>query len=139
MKEDLKITKIRRNFFNDCSALKEDDKKENKLIMMKMEYINGEEFIEYLIKNKENVAIVQNIISSYTHLLTSIKLLTDSKIIHFDIKGDNILFNKDKEIPIIIDFGLSIDMDELINQNITIEKMRRVFLCIWSGLLCVAN
>jgi|TARA_B110000438_G_scaffold295406_1_gene338351 serine/threonine protein kinase len=127
MKEDLKITKIRRNFLNDCSALKEDDKKENKLIMMKMEYINGEEFIEYLIKNKENVAIVQNIISSYTHLLTSIKLLTDSKIIHFDIKGDNILFNKDKEIPIIIDFGLSIDMDELINQNITIEKMRKFF------------
>ena len=126
-KESLKITKVKKNFFNDCSALEDKDKKSNKLIMMKMEYINGEEFIEYLIKNKENVTIVKNLISSYTHLLSSIKLLTDTRVIHFDIKGDNILFNKDKEIPIIIDFGLSINMNELINQSISVEKLRKFF------------
>ena len=47
-----------------------------------MEYINGDDFIEYLIKNKGSIDIVKNLISSYTHLLTSIKLLTDAKIIH---------------------------------------------------------
>ena len=127
MKENLKITKVKKSFFNDCSALEDEDKKSGNLIMMKMEYINGEEFIEYLIKNKENVTIVKNLISSYTHLLTSIKLLTDVRVIHFDIKGDNILFNKDKEIPIIIDFGLSINMNELINQSISIDKLRKFF------------
>tara|TARA_B100000575_G_C23126516_1_gene652749 strand:- start:515 stop:1681 length:1167 start_codon:yes stop_codon:yes gene_type:complete len=127
MKENLKITKVKRSFFNDCSALEDEDKKTGNLIMMKMEYINGEEFIEYLIKNKENVTIVKNLISSYTHLLTSIKLLTDTRVIHFDIKGDNILFNKDKEIPIIIDFGLSINMNELINQSISVDKLRKFF------------
>tara|TARA_B100000902_G_scaffold371680_1_gene397968 strand:+ start:1043 stop:2209 length:1167 start_codon:yes stop_codon:yes gene_type:complete len=127
MKEKMKITKVKKNFFNDCSALEDEDKKSGNLIMMKMEYINGEEFIEYLIKNKENVTIVKNLISSYTHLLTSIKLLTDIKVIHFDIKGDNILFNKDKEIPIMIDFGLSINMNELINQSISIDKLRKFF------------
>jgi len=127
MKENMKITKVRKNFFNDCSALEDEDKKTNKLIMMKMEYINGEEFIDYLIKNKENITIVKNLISSYTHLLTSIKLLTDIRVIHFDIKGDNILFNKDKEIPIMIDFGLSINMNELINQSISVERLRKFF------------
>ncbi len=127
MKEKMKITKVKKNFFNDCSALEDEDKKSGNLIMMKMEYINGEEFIEYLIKNKENVTIVKNLISSYTHLLTSIKLLTDIRVIHFDIKGDNILFNKDKEIPIIIDFGLSINMNELINQSISVDKLRKFF------------
>ena len=127
MKENLKITKVKRSFFNDCSALEDQDKKSGNLIMMKMEYINGEEFIEYLIKNKENVTIVKNLISSYTHLLTSIKLLTDTRVIHFDIKGDNILFNKDKEIPIIIDFGLSINMNELINKSISVDKLRKFF------------
>jgi len=127
LKETLKITKIKRDFFKDCSALKDDDKKTTDLIMMKMEYINGEEFITYLIKNKENVTIVKNLIASYTHLLTSIKLLTDIRVIHFDLKGDNILFNKDKEIPIMIDFGLSINMNELINQNISVEKLRKFF------------
>ena len=125
-KEFLKTTKIKKNFFKDCSVLKDSKKKES-LILMKMEYINGDDFIEYLIKNKGSIDIVKNLISSYTHLLTSIKLLTDAKIIHYDLKGDNILFNKDKEIPIMIDFGLSITMDELINQNISIETLKKYF------------
>jgi len=125
-KENLKTTKIKKNMFKECSILK-DDKKKNNLIIMKMEFINGEDFIDYLIKNKESVEIVKNLISSYTHLLTSIKLLSDIKIVHFDLKGDNILFNKDKEIPIMIDFGLSINMNELINQSISVEKLKRFF------------
>ena len=43
------------------------------------------------------------------------------------MKGDNILFNKDKEIPIMIDFGLSINMNELINQSISMEKLKKYF------------
>ena len=125
-KELLKTTKIKKDFFKECSALK-DSGKNNSLIIMKMEYINGDDFIEYLIKNKGSIDIVKNLISSYTHLLTSIKLLTDAKIIHYDLKGDNILFNKDKEIPIMIDFGLSINMNELINQSISIEKLKKFF------------
>ena len=125
-KELLKTTKIKKDFFKECSALK-DSGKNNSLIIMKMEYINGDDFIEYLIKNKGSIDIVKNLISSYTHLLTSIKLLTDAKIIHYDLKGDNILFNKDKEIPIMIDFGLSINMNELINQSISIEKLKKYF------------
>jgi serine/threonine protein kinase len=125
-KELLKTTKIKKDFFKQCSALK-DSGKNDSLIIMKMEYINGDDFIEYLIKNKGSIDIVKNLISSYTHLLTSIKLLTDAKIIHYDLKGDNILFNKDKEIPIMIDFGLSINMNELINQSISIEKLKKYF------------
>jgi len=125
-KELLKTTKVKKDFFKECSALKESGKNES-LIIMKMEYINGDDFIEYLIKNKGSIDIVKNLISSYTHLLTSIKLLTDAKIIHYDLKGDNILFNKDKEIPIMIDFGLSINMNELINQSISIEKLKKFF------------
>jgi len=125
-KENLKTTKIKKNMFKECSILK-DDKKKNNLIIMKMEFINGEDFIDYLIKNKETVEKVKKLISSYTQLLTSIKLLSDIKIVHFDLKGDNILFNKDKEIPIMIDFGLSINMNELINQSISVEKLKRFF------------
>ena len=125
-KELLKTTKIKKDFFKECSALK-DSNKNDSLIIMKMEYINGDDFIEYLINNKGSIDIVKNLISSYTHLLTSIKLLTDAKIIHYDLKGDNILFNKDKEIPIMIDFGLSINMNELINQSISIEKLKKFF------------
>ncbi len=126
IKNKLSIAKVKKNIFNDCSVLKR-KKKSNNLIIMKMEYINGDDFIDYLIKNKESVEIVKNLISTYTHLLTSIKLLTDIKVIHFDLKGDNILYNVDKDIPILIDFGLSINMNDLINQNISLEKLKKSF------------
>ncbi len=126
IKNKLSIAKVKKNIFNDCSVLKH-EKKSNDLIIMKMEYINGDDFIDYLIKNKESVEIVKNLISTYTHLLTSIKLLTDIKVIHFDLKGDNILYNVDKDIPILIDFGLSINMNDLINQNISLEKLKKSF------------
>jgi serine/threonine protein kinase len=126
VKNKLSVAKVKKNIFNDCSILKQ-EKKSNDLIIMKMEYINGDDFIDYLIKNKESVEIVKNLISTYTHLLTSIKLLTDIKVIHFDLKGDNILYNIDKDIPILIDFGLSINMNDLINQNISLEKLKKSF------------
>ena len=39
--------------------------------------------------------------------------MKENGIVHFDIKGDNILFNYDSEQPIIIDFGLSMDVTKL--------------------------
>ena len=40
-------------------------------------------------------------------------LLNHAGIIHYDLKSDNILFNKIKNQPIIIDFGLSIDFNQV--------------------------
>ena len=39
--------------------------------------------------------------------------MDNRNIVHYDLKNDNILYNKVKKQPIIIDFGLSIDFNQI--------------------------
>ena len=75
---------------------------------MKLDYIKGEPFIEYIIKQRNNIELIHNLIHSYNHLLSGINSLIKNKVVHYDLKGDNILYDDFRKIPILIDFGLSI-------------------------------
>ena len=88
-------------------------KKTNKYLMMKLDYIEGMEFLQYMVKNANSVQIINNIINSFNNLLRSISLLVNKKIVHYDLKGSNILYSTRKKIPLIIDFGLSINMNNI--------------------------
>ena len=107
----VKISKIQKDNLKNCSLIT--NERVTKLINMKMDYVNGITFINYLVLNKGDTNFMNNFISSYTHLLKGLLLLEENNIVHLDIKGDNILFNYDSELPIIIDFGLSIDTTKL--------------------------
>jgi len=97
-------------------------KKTSKYLMMKLDYVEGMEFLQYMVKNANSVQIINNIINSFNNLLRSISLLVNRKIIHYDLKGSNILYSTKKKIPIIIDFGLSINMN-----NIDSIDLKQVF------------
>ena len=85
---------------------------------MKMPYIKGEDFMDYLVNQKNSIQLISNIILSYNHLLKSITMLISKDIIHYDIKGSNIIFNENKEIPVLIDFGLSIQKNTINKDNL---------------------
>ena len=51
--------------------------------------------------------MIHNLIHSYNHLLSGINILIKNKVVHYDLKGDNILYDDFRKIPILIDFGLS--------------------------------
>ena len=87
-------------------------------IVMKLLYINGEDFIDYMIKHKNSVQIVSNIINSYNHMLRTLSMLIGKKIIHYDLKGTNILFNDTMQVPLLIDFGLSIQVEKINVHNL---------------------
>ena len=57
--------------------------------------------------------IILCFIDCYKHLLIAISHLQKKNICHFDIKSHNIIFNTKKNIPILIDFGLSIDIEQI--------------------------
>jgi len=122
---NVNISKIKTDNLKNCSLIS--NEKINKLINMKMEYINGTAFINYLIENKDNNKFINSIIQSYIHLLKGFNILLNNNIVHFDVKGDNILFAEDKELPIIIDFGLSIDFNILLNSPITTKLLKKYF------------
>ena len=112
----INIATIRDEDKNKCTIFKK--KKTKKFILMKLLYINGEDFIDYMIKHKNSVQIVNNIINSYNHMLRALSMLIGKKIIHYDLKGTNILFDETKQAPLLIDFGLSIQVDKINMENL---------------------
>ena len=50
----------------------------------------------------------------YERIMDSIQLLIQYKIVHYDLKENNILIERTQKLPYIIDFGLSIDVERLL-------------------------
>tara|TARA_A100001015_G_scaffold55851_2_gene61418 strand:- start:5722 stop:6879 length:1158 start_codon:yes stop_codon:yes gene_type:complete len=117
---NIDIAKIQDKEIDKCTILKK--KSASKFILMKLQYIDGFDFMDYLINQKNSIQLISNIILSYNHLLKSLSMLISKNIIHFDIKGTNILFDSKKEIPLIIDFGLSTHFESL-----DIVKLKKIF------------
>ena len=79
-----------------------------------MPYIKNVSLIKYITNsNIDKKEIVAYIMDSYKFLLHSLNMLNSSGIVHFDLKIPNILFEVKTKNPIIIDFGLSLSMDDL--------------------------
>ena len=68
---NINVSKIKTDSLKNCSII---DKKINKLINLKMN-VDGGSFLSYLIKNKNNKKILNNMIHCYIHILKGIKLL----------------------------------------------------------------
>ena len=90
-----------------------------------MQYIEGSDFLDYLISQKNSAQLVSNIILSFNHLLKSLTRLIEKKIVHYDLKGTNILFDNNKQIPLLIDFGLSFKIKSVTRMNLK----RFLYLC----------
>ena len=113
---NIDIVQIKDKDKNKCMLFKK--RKTQNYVMMKLDYVEGMEFLQYMIKNANSVQIINNIINSFNVLLRSISLLVNKKIVHYDLKGSNILYSTRKNIPLIIDFGLSIDLSSINNKNL---------------------
>ena len=98
---------------SECSILSKKNKS-NQYLLMKLPHAGNSTFLDYLLDNtSSDKELTMNIITSYTYLVYSIELLHQKNIIHYDIKGGNIMFNERRNTPVIIDFGLSIDMTSI--------------------------
>lgn len=104
--------KINKNIIKDCNILQKHNKK---IILMELDFVDGKNFIETLqdVNPKSGVKIL---LDSYSHILQAISLLLEKNIVHYDLNSSNIVYNKKRNIPILVDFGLSININTL-NQN----------------------
>jgi hypothetical protein len=64
-------------------------------------------------KNTTSYHLLSNLFDLYERITDSIQLLIKYKIVHYDLKENNILVEKRHQLPYIIDFGLSIDISRL--------------------------
>ena len=100
-----------------CNILKRNEKniidKKEKYQSNKIRYIGSktlEDYIRTNIWNKE--LLIKEIANSHIYILNSVKKLVANGIIHYDLKENNILYDKKNKVPIIIDFGLSFKITE---------------------------
>ena len=87
--------------------------------LMSIPYVNQENYFNSIVNVDLNDTrhIFTQHIDSYTFLLSSLELLEKKQIVHLDIKDDNIVYNRVTKNPIIIDFGISIDMSNVNPSN----------------------
>jgi len=108
----INISEIKTEGLENCNIITRKESSPN-YIMVKVKYVNGGVLDTFITSNQINPLIFSLFISIYTRLLKSIQFLIQHKIVHFDLKGQNIIYYKEKEIPVLIDFGLSIPIEKL--------------------------
>lgn len=113
------LAKVNREEVEKCNFIKEDIKSKKPItyVSTKIRYIEGKSLMEYVAD--QTVKIYPTISFLYKIICESVKKLTEKQIVHFDLRENNIIVSK-QGIPIIIDFGISIDMTKIVTNEKTI-------------------
>jgi hypothetical protein len=88
-----------------------------KYILLKMKYVKNIKFTEYLLTNKSKKHVLNIIFDTYSYFLFSLEQLMNYEIVHFDFKWDNAVIDLKTELPVILDFGISIPIRKLLKYN----------------------
>ncbi len=56
-------------------------------------------------------------IRSQKHLLRAIAKMSEHRVVHFDVKHNNVMFDARLKLPVFIDFGLSILIDDVLGEK----------------------
>ena len=95
------------------------DNQEETFILNRMDYAGDKTLINMLFetKKKSNSLFLRHYFLTMIKLFDGIERLNKINIIHLDIKGNNVIYSKAHSNPIIIDFGLSLDLDDYNDQK----------------------
>ena len=107
----INLGSINKSLLEQCDIVNK-DKDEQKYILMEIPYVKNKSFYTILIdmySSKKHIIV--GLIENYSYLLDSINILLKKHIVHFDIKSENILYNQNTHLPLILDFGISINMN----------------------------
>lgn len=106
---DINISSIDDKLVKDCKVITK--RPDSDFVLMKMDYLENIQFTDYLkSKGESNAHLLLKIVESYKILTSSLGKLADIDIVHHDLKLDNILISSNDNMPIIIDFGISLNM-----------------------------
>jgi hypothetical protein len=113
---DANLSKVGSKEIKKCNII---DKEEShvKYILLKMKYLKNIKFTEYLLTNKSKKHILNIIFDTYSYFLFSLEQLMNYEVVHFDFKWDNAVIDLKTELPVILDFGISIPIRKLLERD----------------------
>lgn len=112
------LSKVGSKEIKNCNIVYNDDEQEHvKYILLKMKYVKNIKFTEYLLKNKNKKHVLNVIFDTYSYFLFSLEQLMNYEVIHFDFKWENAVIDLKTELPMILDFGISIPIRKLLEHD----------------------
>jgi len=110
------LSNIQTDSIQKCSLLRKDD---DLIYSTKIRYVGKNSLEPYLFSllDENNIPFfIKNLFETHIYLTNSISKLIKYKLVHYDIKDNNILYDEQYLLPIIIDFGLSFRIDLLTSE-----------------------
>lgn len=94
-------------------ARDDDRKDQNGFVLNRIRFVGDETLERYLSRRVGHSYFMLKFFEIHMYLLRSIELLVAANIVHFDLKENNVLYDPRNHAPILIDFGMSVDMSFL--------------------------
>ena len=135
----LKLAAIQKDELNHCDVLQEvhspdqpqdqnpeqpqpqqpNDQPQPNYVSVKIRYVGKQTLKEHLLERllNDTPTFFGHLLETQLFLLQSLEKLGKAKVIHFDLKSNNIMFHEKIQNPVIIDFGMSIPVSELTSSN----------------------
>jgi len=116
---NVKITKDRVNDLKKCEVFEDEPAKKiesSSYVSMKTRYVGNRDLKAHIFSFAEfgkPPAVLYEVLRTHIHLLRALQKLYTKKIVHYDLKYNNIMYDKERDSPIMIDFGQSWSSDEL--------------------------
>lgn len=107
------LSKVGSKEIKKCNIIDKEEERV-KYILLKMKYVKNIKFTEYLLTNKSKKHVLNVIFDTYSYFLFSLEQLMNYEIVHFDFKWDNAVIDLKTELPVILDFGISIPIRKLL-------------------------
>ena len=101
---------------NKCEVFENETAKQieaSSYVSMKTRYVGDNDLRKQLFSNKTSNGFLKELLETHLYLLKGVQKLFANKIVHYDLKYNNIIFDSSLKAPIIIDFGQSWCIDEL--------------------------
>lgn len=93
----------------------------------KIKYAGSETLETYLTRRLSSGYFLPKFYEMHLYLLRSIQLLANANVVHYDLKENNVMYDASNHTPVIIDFGLSLDMGTILVPRAPSEAYKNAF------------
>jgi serine/threonine protein kinase len=109
----ISISKIKDEEREKCKVFNKPNQPSNgKYISTKIRYVGDKNLEEYFLSLPDEPQIkIKKLYTIFHYVLKAIAKICEQRIIHYDIKEKNIMYDETNHSPIIIDFGLSLNIE----------------------------
>jgi serine/threonine protein kinase len=127
---EVKMTKDTKEGLKQCQVFnKPNVTSDTRYVSTKIRYVGNMNLMKYLLSvmNKTPNKFLLKLKTNHLYLLNAVQKMLSKSIIHYDIKYNNVMFDPNLLVPIIIDFGLAFTNSKLNDPETNLETIFFVF------------